>query len=420
MTLRRIAIGAGLCAVVLGAITIAVLRSDWFREQVRMKLVREIGIATGARVELGSFDFNWHRLEVELKGVVLHGREQPAQAPLFLARRILLTLGPATLLERRLDLRQLRIEQPEAHIYVADDGTTNLPRPAAPAKGNVIEDLLRLKVGEAEIVEGTAEVALRKFDFTGRIIGLDTKLGYANAPDRYETQLKIERIETRALPALGVQGAFALESKRLTARDLRISIKDDGKRHTGGKTWIVVNGALNDFVHPSASGTYSSEVDIADLPSTVLPAGTFKLGGEWNWSPGDWGAVARIQAKGLEFVIAGRHAMVDSAQGRCELGARGIRCGALRAAALGGLFAGSGGWLDWERLEISGAIQNAQVQRVRPLLDFLPAAWDGRASGHAHFEAAWAGGDLSRAVLGGKFQVAAVPDAWPLQGDVDF
>src|ERR1019366_9571793 len=122
--------------------------------------------------------------------------------------RIRLTLGPATILERRLDLRQLRVEKPELHVYVATDGTTNLPRPATPPKGNVIEDLLRLKVGEAEIVEGQAELALRKFSFTGRIAGLDTRLRFAAGPDRYESLLKIERFEIGALPELALQGTL--------------------------------------------------------------------------------------------------------------------------------------------------------------------------------------------------------------------
>ena len=420
MKLRRVATGLALGAVALSVAVVVTLRSDWFREQVRLKLIHEIGAATGARVEIGSFGYNWRNLEVELKGVVLHGREQPSQAPFFLARRIRLTLGPATIFERRLDLRQLRVEKPEVHVYVAADGTTNLPRPATPAKGNVIEDLLRLKVGEAEIVEGQAEVALRRFDFAGRIFGFDTKLRYAAGPDRYESLLKIERIETSALPALGLQGSLALEAKRLSAHDLRVSIQADGKRHSGGGTWVVVNGALQDFVHPSAAGTYTAELDIVDLPSTTLPSGTFKLGGNWSWSPEDWRATATVHAKGLDFVIVGRHSMVDTAEGRCELGRRGIRCGALRAAMLGGAFAGSAGWLDWERLEIAGAIQGAMVQRVRPLLDFLPAAWDGRATGNAHFEAAWTGADLSGTVLGGKLQVTPAPGAWPLQGNIDF
>ncbi len=162
-------------------------------------------------------------------------------------------------------------------------------------------------------------------------------------------------------------------------------------------------------------------LDIADLPSVALASGKFKISGEWSWNPEDWRATAAVQAKSLDFVIIGRHAMVNSGQGRCELGrSGGIRCGELHAAMLDGSFAGTGGWLDWDRLEIAGDVQRAQVQRVRPLLDFIPAAWDGRATGKAHFEAAWTGGDLSRIVLGGKLQVTPAPGAWPLQGNVDF
>jgi translocation and assembly module TamB len=417
---RRIATWLALGAVAFGVAAVLTLRSDWFREKVRVKLIREIGAATGARVEIGSFGYNWRKLEVELTGVVLHGSEQSSQPPFFLARKIRLTLGPATIFERRLDLRQLRVEQPEVHVYVATDGTTNLPRPATPLQGNVIEDLLRLKVGEAEIVEGRVELAFHKFYFAGRIAGLDTRLRYAAGPDRYESLLKIERIETGALPVVRLQGTLALESKRLSAHDLRVGIDAGGTRHAGGGTWVVVNGALQDFVHPSAAGTYTSELDIRDLPSATLPAGKLKLGGDWSWSPEDWRATSAVKAKDLDFVIAGRHAMVNSAESRCDVGRSGIRCTAVRAAMLGGSFAGSAAWLNWERLTISGAVEGEGVQRVRPLLDFLPAGWDGRASGNAHFEAAWSGGDLSGMVLGGKLQVIPAPGAWPLQGNIDF
>ena len=420
MNWRRLAMGAALGVVVLGVAAVVTLRSDWFRDQVRLKLVHEIAAATGARVEIRSFGYTWRNLEVEIGGLVLHGTEQPSQAPLFEAHKIRLTLGPATILERRLDLRQLRVEKPKLHVYVAADGSTNLPRPATPIRGNVIEDLLRLQVGQTEIVDGAGEVALRKFNFTGHIAGLDATLRYAAAPSRYESLLKVERIETGTLPPFGVHGNLALESKRLSAHDLRISIESNRKKRSGEGSWVLVNGELRDFLQPSAGGTYTSEFDIADLPNATLPSGTFKLSGDWNWSPQDWRATAAVQARRLDFVIVGRHAMVDSAEGRCDLGRQGIRCGALRSSMLGGSFAGSGGWLDWRRLEIAGSVQGARVQRVRPLLDFLPVAWDGRASGSAHFEAAWSGSDLSRVVLGGKLNVTPARDAWPMQGNLDF
>ena len=64
MKLRRVATGLALGAVALSVAVVVTLRSDWFREQVRLKLIREIGTATGARVEIGSFGYNWRNLEV--------------------------------------------------------------------------------------------------------------------------------------------------------------------------------------------------------------------------------------------------------------------------------------------------------------------------------------------------------------------
>ena len=400
-----------LACVATGLAAVLVLRSDWFHDQVRQKLKHEIEAATGGKAEVGRFEFHWGRLEVEAGELVLHGLEPPGQPPLLRARLVRMRLGPGALLKRRLDIRSIRIEKPEAHIYVAADGSTNLPHPAGSSKDNVVQELLKLRIGEAEIVEGKAEVASHSLDFSGRLQGLESDLKYASRPNRYETLIKVERIEAPGLPALGVEGALALDASRLRAREVRIK---------AGKSWLSMDGILENFSRPSASGSYRTEFDIRDLAKGSLRAGEFQVAGDWSWSAETWRATAKTKARGMVFKILGRLAEPITAEGLCEVRPDGVYCGALHGSLLGGSLAGSGAWERWSRLEISGDVTRVAVQHVRPLLDFIPKAWDAYATGQARLRADWDGGDLLNIVLDGQLMATPADGSWPMQADLDF
>ena len=57
-----------------------VLRSDWFREKVRQRMVAEVEKATGGPSEIGAFQFDWKQMRAEVDGFVLHGTEPPRRA----------------------------------------------------------------------------------------------------------------------------------------------------------------------------------------------------------------------------------------------------------------------------------------------------------------------------------------------------
>ncbi|MEK7752659.1 MAG: hypothetical protein AAB654_12135, partial [Acidobacteriota bacterium] len=63
---RRLALYGGIVATVLllaaAAAGLLTLRSEWFRDKVRQRIIAEAERSTGGRVEIGSFDFDWRRL----------------------------------------------------------------------------------------------------------------------------------------------------------------------------------------------------------------------------------------------------------------------------------------------------------------------------------------------------------------------
>ncbi|MBC7928663.1 MAG: hypothetical protein H7039_23720, partial [Bryobacteraceae bacterium] len=69
--------------LLLGLAAILILPGSWFREKVRERIVTEVEKASGGRVEIGSFKFDWSNLNVEIAPFILHGTEPAGEAPLF-------------------------------------------------------------------------------------------------------------------------------------------------------------------------------------------------------------------------------------------------------------------------------------------------------------------------------------------------
>src|SRR5215813_14057597 len=85
---RKFGIAAGvLVALTVGAVItgLLVVRSHWFYERVRERIVETVETATGGRVEIGGFGFDWEHLRAEVTSLVLHGREPGDRPPLLRA-----------------------------------------------------------------------------------------------------------------------------------------------------------------------------------------------------------------------------------------------------------------------------------------------------------------------------------------------
>ena len=130
---RRIAIAgiASAVALTLFAVIAGVLvvRSDWFREKVRQRVIAEAEKASNGRVEIGAFRFDWNTLTAELDHLVIHGTESPGAAPLLEIKRVVIALKIISLLERTFDLARIDVEGPRAHLIVGADGGNNIPPP---------------------------------------------------------------------------------------------------------------------------------------------------------------------------------------------------------------------------------------------------------------------------------------------------
>jgi translocation and assembly module TamB len=243
---------AGLLAIAVVA-GVLVLRSHWFYEQVRLRVVSTVETATGGRVEAGSFQFDWTRLRAEIRGFVLHGLEPRDSPPLFRASSVAVGLRIVSLVKRDVDIQYLEVVEPQIHLIVDPDGRTNVPEPKIKSRDErtTVETILSLAIGRFDIQNGLFEVqwdrrpapSSQTFAAHGR--NLRAHFLYELAGPRYRGTVSIEPLEVqwpgRAAVPLAVNLAVTLEKNRIGMTSAKFST---------GESRIELSGSIDDLVSP--------------------------------------------------------------------------------------------------------------------------------------------------------------------------
>jgi translocation and assembly module TamB len=412
-------IGSGaLTAAVLLTIGagVAVLRSAWFYNKVRNQIVATVETATGGRVELGAFRFHWSALRAEVSGFTLHGKEPAGKPPLFHAAAVRVGLKIISVLERKVDIRYLEVEEPRVYLIIASDGSTNVPEPKVKSKGNTIDDILNLAIGRFSLVRGVFEVESRgatPFDAQGR--NLAAQFGYERAGPRYRGIISVDpldlRIKNDIQAPIRVELALALERNRVAVTSAKIGT---------GATSVELSGSLDDLKAPRASFQYDARVSLADASRLLrvpeIRAGEVRLGGSGTWSAAaGLAATGNLRASAVHYqdnAITLRSGRLEGAltAGPEGVDVRGVRIGAtyfssrgqapaegrmaeiairrgvmelrdVALTALDGSFAGQGRLRDWKFYTIAGAVAGFSARKIVALYSPDPLPWDGLGSG---------------------------------------
>jgi len=144
---------SGLIAAILVVVGLAVtytwISSSAFEEIVRKRLIINIENTSGGRVEIAAF--HWHPLDLEMEvdGLKIHGLEAATEQPYAQIEHLRVRLSVFILWSPRILLRDLTIDQPNLHLIVYPDGSTNQPKPKKtrkPGKSG-LETLFNLQTG---------------------------------------------------------------------------------------------------------------------------------------------------------------------------------------------------------------------------------------------------------------------------------
>jgi translocation and assembly module TamB len=265
--LRNIAIAVVAIGSLLVLSTLVVVRTNWFRETVRQRIVAATEEATGGKVTLGSFDFDLSHLRATVTGFVLHGKEAAGTAPFLRVDKVQVDLRLFTSFRHLVDISYLGVEKPQANIVVYPDGTTNIPIPKAksgPPGESPLATVVDLAVGHFQVSNGLAEFNHRKQEIDLRGNNLRALLNWNILKQHYEGQVSLEPlylISGRNTPV-----TFQVTVPAVVERD-RVIIHD--ARITTPRSDLLVNMSVENMKAPRTSAHINGHVALADLKNAA-------------------------------------------------------------------------------------------------------------------------------------------------------
>lgn len=412
---------SGMLAALLVALVLAgvlIVRSDWFRTQVHDRIIAVMEQATGARVEMGRFDFDWRAMQARVDALVLHGKEAPEDAPLLRLERATVGLRILSIMDRAVDLQSLRLDAPEVHVIVYPDGTTNIPGPAKQSTRTWAEELLNLKVREYEVVRGFVEYDGRNTPLNVQGRNLAIHMEYDGSGPRYRGQfssdgLKIALPEYDALDST-VSAEFVLEQNRVELP--RVTWASEGIS-------VEANGALDDVRQPHGSLNVKATAQMRDLVRQfrlpVEPAGQTSFNGAVAVSfENGFGYSARgtVSGQGVQFVRDQVKISDIDFRGRATVWAGGATLSGITAHGLGTTITGNLSLARWRTLNVKGTIEGLEMRRALGLVTTRQAPWNGILAGP--FETSLTLGEtdlMAHATLA----IGPAPEGEPIEGQID-
>jgi translocation and assembly module TamB len=417
-----LASGAGLVALCTLLLVggFFVVRSDWFKQQVRQRIIREVEAATGGRVEVGEFGFDWRQMRAQARSFVLHGAEGPREPPLFSATSVLVGLKIISALRRDVDISSLSIVEPRVRIVIYGDGRTNLPQPrAARGRRSPVEQVLALAIKRFEVQNGLLQIDQRQVPLDVRGENLSARWFYEAAGPRYTGELSFRRLNLSApsyLPvALDADLSLELEENRLAIREARLAT---------GRSSAQVTGAVNDFLSPRVTVSLDAKLSLAEMQSVAkmrpVGQGMLAVAGELSFAGrSDYRLAARIAGTGLSTRVAGMEIRDIGLTSDLELDPERLVLARLKFSALGGAFSGTAGLQRSRNFRVAGEVKDLSLRRLAALRRMPPPPWDGLLAGGIEMDGSWAG-DAPRGVkLAGKLAIAPAETGNPISGFLD-
>ncbi len=291
--LRHLPLAVAFTAALLVLLAVGlyfVASSSTFENAVRKRLITSLEELTGGRAEIASFHWRLLHFEAEADGVVIHGLEDPGEAPYARIDHLRVVFSLRNLFSPIVRLRSLEIDRPTLHFIVYPDGSTNQPHPRQPQtpSNSPVDTLFEMHAGSIAVEQGSFDYDCRNanFDYQNRNAPLDFSANDASLVMRYVsatfhkpasyrievgvTDLNLARTVPRnPLPVHGaLQATLDLERAQVFLRSLRIT----AERRGAPPHALEVTGDLEDFTHPRWHAHVQGDLDMRLLdPITGYP-----------------------------------------------------------------------------------------------------------------------------------------------------
>ena len=429
---RPVKIGLGIAGgivallLILAVTGVYIAQSDWLREKFRERIVTELETATGGKVTIGKFKFDWKTLTGEMDDVIIHGTEPVTGPPLLRVKALVIGLKIISLTKRDFDIALLRAEEPKAYLLVAADGSTNVPNPKVPQQKNnktPVETILDLKVGEFALVHGQAEIhsagqtKTTSYDAVGQ--NLQVNLGYEAAGPDYKGTVKLAPLQLRF-------GDYANVPVNM---DLALTIEKNRLRVTSGKfatpeSHLELSGDFNSFTNPVFNAEYNGKFSVKEVGQFLKlksrQSGSFELAGKGRYSSAsDYLVTGNIHGRDVAFAQPGlsvRNVRLDSL---LVVDPKKLKLESLRIAALGGTLAGNAELEGFDRFQAKGKLNNFDIRTLAALATQEKLPYDGAVSGPFQVQGRLSDSRNQHLVASAKLGVAPVTGSAPIRGVID-
>jgi translocation and assembly module TamB len=273
-----------------------------FQTLVRQHLIATLEQITGGRVELGSIHTVPFQLQVEVRDLTIHGREQPGEVPYAHVNSLVAQVKTWSILRTEIGLSYVILDHPVIHIIVYPDGTTNQPEPRLkqasqkkPVQQLFALSINRIEVRHGEILWGDQQIPL---DFAASNVSAD--MSYSLFRRSYDGNVLLGKADTlfknyRPI-AWTSEAHFSLSQNRVQVRSLKA---------TSGRSHLQVKGQVDGFTHPKIEAEYDISLDLAEAAAIArLPEvrrGRVQLTGHGSWSAQDFSSIGKVLMSDLDW-----------------------------------------------------------------------------------------------------------------------
>jgi translocation and assembly module TamB len=413
---------AAALAVVAAVAGLIVIQTSWFREQVRQRIVREAGSATGGRVDLSSFAFDWRRLTATVRDLTIHGTEASSEAPLFRAESVEVGLKIVSIWKKKVDLESLTVVRPRVNVIVYEDGRTNLPTPAAArhARKGALETVLDLAVRRFRVVDGTVQAAARRSRVDALGEDLEARFVYDAGPPRYRGGVSFRKLNVTpgARPAMpfDLDAEVTVEADRVEIVRARLGLKG---------SWVEARGNIENPASPRVALNYRARIEMRDVaPDLGVPQipgrGEVSLEGAAAYTRESGTiATAKMTGAGLAFEERGVRIRNIGLASNVEAKPDGVSFRGLVVTALGGQFTGRAELIPWTRFSAEGDVRDYSLDELTRFEGVRRTAWNGTLSGPVAVTGAIDRGKVRDLVARAHLTIAPAASGNPVDGVVD-
>jgi translocation and assembly module TamB len=315
---------------------------------VRRRLIAELELITGGRVELGSFHTTPFRLRIDVRNLTIHGLEKPGDVPYAHVDRLVAQVKIISALGAEFGVDSLVLEHPVVHVVFFEDGSTNQPQPGVQRSSdkNAIEELFSLSIGELAVNNGELIWDQERIPLNFSATDVSTSLSYSVFRRHYTGHLKLGKVDTHYSDyrpfTWAAAAQFLLTPERVEFQSLQAS---------SGRSHLEASGHIDDFRHPKIHANYGLSLDLVESAAIArrkeVRSGVIEANGQGDWSIEDFSSSGKLQLNNVSWRDQSLNLQKANGTAQFTVNSKKLTLSQIQARLLGGAISGDGEINNW-------------------------------------------------------------------------